>query len=64
MKHLRLFFAAIAAMVGLNASAQLENGTVYWIQDTATGQFLSQGANWGTQATVQDPRSFLRPAWI
>lgn len=54
MKHLRLFFAAIAAMVGLNASAQLENGTVYWIQDTATGQFLSQGANWGTQATVQD----------
>lgn len=54
MKHLRLFFAALAAMVGLSAYAQLQNGTVYWIQDAATGQFLSQGANWGTQATVQD----------
>lgn len=34
--------------------AQLEDGTVYWIQDVATGQFISQGANWGTQATVQE----------
>ncbi len=34
--------------------AQLENGTVYWIQDVATGQFISQGANWGSQATVQE----------
>ena len=46
--------AACAAMVGLGASAQLTNGTVYWIQDASTGQFISQGANWGTQATVQD----------
>ena len=54
MKKLKLFLAAMAAMVGLSAQAQLTDGTVYWIQDAATGQFISQGANWGTQATVQD----------
>lgn len=54
MRKLKLLLAAFAAMVSLGASAQLENGTVYWIQDVATNQFLSQGANWGTQATVQD----------
>lgn len=54
MKKLRLCLAAFAAMVGLSASAQLTDGTVYWLQDAATGQFISQGANWGTQATVQD----------
>lgn len=54
MKHLRLFFAAIAAMVGLSANAQLQDGTVYWIQDAATGQFISGGANWGTRAVVKD----------
>ena len=46
--------AAFAAMVGLSAQAQLTNGTVYWIQDIGSGQFLSQGGDWGTQATVQD----------
>nr|MCR4958668.1 hypothetical protein [Prevotella sp.] len=54
MKKLKLLLIAAAAMLGLNASAQLTNGTVYWIQDAATGEFISQGANWGTQATVQD----------
>ena len=54
MKKLKLFLAATAAMVGLSAQAQLTNGTVYWIQDTGSGQFISQGGNWGTQATVQD----------
>lgn len=54
MKKLKLFLAAMAAMVGLSANAQLTNGTVYWIQDTGSGQFISQGGNWGTQATVQD----------
>lgn len=35
-------------------NAQLTNGTVYWIQDTATGQFLSQGDNWSTRAVLKD----------
>lgn len=50
----KLLLAAFAAIVTLCAQAQLTNGTVYWIQDAATGQFISQGANWGTQATVQE----------
>ena len=54
MKKIKLFFAAIAAMVTMGVNAQLTDGTVYWIQDTGTGQFISQGANWGTQATVQE----------
>ena len=41
-------------MVGLGVHAQLTDGTVYWIQDTGTGQFISQGADWGTQATVKN----------
>ncbi len=54
MKRIRLLLAAVAAMVGLSVNAQLTDGTVYWIQDTSTGQFISQGADWGTQATVKD----------
>ena len=54
MKKIKLFLAAMAAMVGLGAQAQLTDGAVYWLQDTNTKQFISQGANWGTQATVQD----------
>ena len=53
MKRIRLLLAVFAAMVGLSVNAQLTNGTVYWLQDVSTGEFLSQGANWGTQATVQ-----------
>ena len=41
-------------MVGLGASAQLTDGTVYWLQDASTGEFLSAGANWGTRAVVKD----------
>ena len=54
MKKLKLLFAAFAAMVSMGTSAQLTDGTVYWLQDASTGQFLSQGGNWGTQATLQD----------
>lgn len=54
MKKLKLLLLAFMAMCGLGASAQLTDGTVYWIQDASTGEFISQGANWGTQATVQD----------
>jgi hypothetical protein len=54
MKKIKLLLAAVAAMVTMGVNAQLTDGTVYWIQDTSTGQFLSQGANWGTQAVVQE----------
>lgn len=55
MKKLKLFFAACALLLGVsNVSAQLTDGTVYWIQDASTGEFISQGADWGTQATVQN----------
>ena len=45
---------ALVVLCGLGAKAQLTDGTVYWIQDASTGQFLSQGNDWGTQATVKD----------
>ena len=54
MKKLKFFFAACAAMVSLGANAQLTDGTVYWIQDTVTGQFISQGDDWSTKAVGQD----------
>lgn len=50
----RILFAMLCIVSALGMRAQLTDGTVYWIQDIATGQFISQGANWGTQATVQD----------
>ena len=54
MKHYRLFLTALAAVFSLGLSAQLQDGEVYWIQDAATGQFISQGSSWGTRATVKD----------
>ena len=54
MRKLKLLLAACAAMFSLGAIAQLTDGTVYWIQDASTGEFISQGAGWGTRATVQD----------
>ena len=54
MKHYRLFLTALAAVFSLGLSAQLQDGGVYWIQDAATGQFISQGSSWGTRATVKD----------
>lgn len=32
----------------------LVSGTVYWIQDVSTGQFISQGDNWSTRSVAQD----------
>ena len=54
MKKIKLLLAVVAAMVGLSAQAQLTNGTVYWIQDTGTGQFISQGDNWSTRSVTKD----------
>lgn len=42
----------IVSVLGLRA--QLTNGTVYWIQDAATGQFITRGGNWGTRAVTED----------
>ncbi len=51
----KLISAAFALLLGWsNASAQLENGTVYWIQDASSGQFMSQGDDWATKAVTQD----------
>ena len=41
-------------MVSLGAKAQLTDGTVYWIQDVGSGQFISQGDDWSTKAVAQD----------
>jgi len=54
MKKIKLFLAAVAAMVTMGANAQLTSGTVYWLQDTGTGQFLSQGDDWSTKAVMKD----------
>lgn len=55
MKRIRLLMAILLATFSWQTSfAQLENGTVYWIQDVATGQFISQGDNWSTRAVAQD----------
>ena len=54
MKKIKLFLAAMAAMVGMGAQAQLTDGNVYWLQDAATGQFLSQGDDWSTKAVAKD----------
>ena len=46
--------AAFAVLFGLGVKAHLTDGTVYWLQDVSTGQFLSQGDNWSTRAVAQD----------
>ena len=50
----KLLFAMLCIVSALGMRAQLTDGTVYWIQDAVTGQFISQGADWGTQATVKN----------
>ena len=54
MKLKTFLIAALAAMVSLGAKAQLTDGTVYWIQDVGSGQFISQGDDWSTKAVAQD----------
>ena len=56
MRKLKLLLTITALLFlgGISVNAQLTNGTVYWIQDTATGQFLSQGDNWSTRAVMKD----------
>lgn len=53
-QKLLLALLALFTLGGSNLFAQLENGTVYWIQDASTGQFISQGDNWSTRAVAQN----------
>lgn len=53
-QKLLLALLALFTLGGSNLQAQLENGTVYWIQDASTGQFISQGDNWSTRAVAQN----------
>ena len=60
MKKIKLFLAAIAAMVGLGVNAQdwtspgsdPESDQVYYIYNVSVGQFLTGANSWGTQASV------------
>lgn len=56
MKKLKLFLAAVAAMVGLSATAQQTptDGGVYYLYNTVNGKFLTRGNSWGTQAVTND----------
>ena len=57
MKKIKLFLAAVAAMVGLSANATDWTGSAvgagtYYLYNVGAGQFLSYGGAWGTQAVV------------
>jgi len=46
--------ADVTVTVTFKKVPALVSGTVYWIQDVSTGQFISQGDNWSTRAVAQD----------
>jgi hypothetical protein len=57
MKKIKLFLAAVAAMVGLSAQAQ--SGTAsevgagnFMLFNVGTGEYLTRGNGWGTQASI------------
>lgn len=60
MKKIKLFLAAIAAMVTMSVNAQdwtspgsdPESDQVYYIYNVSVGQFLTGANSWGTQASV------------
>ncbi len=57
MKHLRLFLVAIAAVFGLGANAQSWQADEvaageFILYNVGTGQYLTRGNGWGTQASV------------
>ena len=56
MRKLKLLLTITALLFlgGISVNAQLTSGTVYWIQDISTGQFISQGDDWATRAVTQD----------
>ncbi len=57
MKKIKLFLAAVAAMVGLSAQAQSWTASEvgagnFYLYNVGKGQFLTRGNGWGTQASV------------
>ena len=57
MKHLRLFLVAIATVFGLNANAQSWTADEvaagdFVLYNVGSGQFLTRGNGWGTQASI------------
>jgi len=57
MKKIKLFLAAMAAMLGVQTSfAQQEpvSGSAYYLYNVETGKFLTRGDNWGTKAVTND----------
>lgn len=63
MKHLRLFLVAIATVFGLGANAQSWTAEEvaagnFVLYNVGSGQFLTRGNGWGTQASIS-PSSAL-----
>lgn len=57
MKKIKLFLAAIAAMVGMSVQAQSWTASEvgegnFYLYNVGKGQFLTSGNGWGTQASV------------
>ena len=68
MKKIKLFLAAVAAMVGLSAQAQSwtapgsdpVSGQEYYIMNLGVGQFLTGANSWGTQISMTTEGTGLR----
>lgn len=53
MRKLKLFMAACALVAGsVSASAQIASGTTYYLQNKASGRFISSGHAWFTRSTL------------
>ena len=62
MKKIRLFLAAMAAMVGLGANAQdwtpsSMGAGLYVLYNVGSGQFFTKGNDWGTRASITSDAS-------
>ena len=68
MKKIKLFLAAVAAMVGLSVQAQSwtapgsdpVSGQEYYIMNLGVGQFLTGANSWGTQISMTTEGTGLR----
>ena len=63
MKKIKLFLAAVAAMVGLSAQAQTWTGNEvaagdFYLYNIGTGKWLTSGNSWGTQASLVEAGGF------
>ena len=63
MKKIKLFLAAIAAMVTMGVNAQTWTGNDvaagnFYLYNIGTGKWLSSGNSWGTQASLVEAGGF------